>query len=144
MTGLKCGRPSKDTTKLPDRLWDKYFGTPWELQLKELIDKFECHPFDQNEVYDNVKTYMFYLLETVFLCGDKKKPVNNTNFKFIQNDTMVNSYPWGTLLYDMTIASLRRCVNTNNSSNTYTIYGFPIAFQVLFILVVIFYCIYES
>ena len=92
------------------------------------MDKFEYHPFDQNEVDDNVKVCMFYLLETVFLSGDKKKLVNNTNFKIIQDNTLVNNFPWGTLSYDMTIASLRSCVNTNNFSNTYTIYGFAIAF----------------
>ena len=92
------------------------------------MDKFECRQFDQNEVDDNVKVCMFYLLEIVFLNGDKKKLVNNNNLKIFQDDTLVNSYLWGTLSYDMTIAYLRSCVNTNNSSNTYTIYGFLIAF----------------
>ena len=137
VTGLKCGRPIRNTSSLPDRLWDKYFGTPREIQLKDLMEKFECRQFDEKDVDDNVRICMFYLLETVFLSGDKKKPVNNNNLKIIQDDSLVNKYPWGTLSYDMTIASVRSCVNTNNSSNTYTIYGFPIAFQVLFILVVI-------
>ena len=92
------------------------------------MDKFKCRQFDQSNVDDNMKICMFYLLETVFLSGDKKKIVNNSNLKIIQDDSLVNSYPWGTLSYEMTIASLRSYVNTNNSSNTYTIYGFPIAF----------------
>ena len=83
VTILKCGRPSRDTSKLPDRLWDKYFGTPREIQLKDLMDMFECRQFDQNEVDDNVKVCMFYLLDIVFLNGDKKKPVNNNNLKII-------------------------------------------------------------
>ena len=72
-----------DTSKLPNRLWDKYFGTSREIQLKELIDKFKYYPFDQNEVDDNVTACLFYLLETVFLSCDKKKPINNSNFKII-------------------------------------------------------------
>ena len=38
VTGLKCGRPSSlsDTNKLSDRLWAKYFGTTWEIQLRSL------------------------------------------------------------------------------------------------------------
>ena len=65
---------------------EKYFGTTWEIKLKELMDKFKCHPFYQNKVYDNVKACMFYLLETVFLSGYKNK------FKIIQGNTLVNSY----------------------------------------------------
>ena len=95
VTRLKCGRSSSlsDTNKLTDRLWEKYFGTTEEIHLKELMDKFECHLFNQNEVDDNVMACMFYLLETVFLSGDKKKPVNNTNFNIIQDGALVNNYP---------------------------------------------------
>ena len=64
-----------------------------EIQLKDFMKKLECHLFDQNEVDDNVKACMFYLLETVFFNGDKKKLVNNTNFKIIQDDALVDNYP---------------------------------------------------
>ena len=57
------------------------------------MDKFECHQFDQSDVDDNTKIYMFYLLETIFLSGDKKKSVNNSNLKIIQDDSLVNNYP---------------------------------------------------
>ena len=65
VTGLKCGKPLSlsDTNKLTDKLWEKYFGTTEEIHLKELMDKFECHLFNQNEVDDNVMTSRSFRIE---------------------------------------------------------------------------------
>ena len=136
VSGLNCTKfPTYlETRDLEDTLWEKYFGSIGTITLKEFMTRFEEHTFDAADVEDNVKACMFYLLETVLLGGEKRRTVNKTNFKIIQNATLCNTYPWGTLSYDMTIASLRGAVNHNNPSHTYTLYGFPLAFQVFFVL----------
>ena len=73
---------------------------------------------------------MFYLVEAVLLGGEKRSFVKKDNFRIIQNEALCNTYPWGTVSYMATIASLRSTVNRNNLSKTYTLYGFPLAFQV--------------
>ncbi|KAF3449707.1 hypothetical protein FNV43_RR10438 [Rhamnella rubrinervis] len=93
------------------------------------MTKFERYPFDETEVEDNVKVCMFYLLEAVLLAGDKRKSVSRDHFKIIQNLKLRERYPWGSLSYDIKIKSLRSVVNHNNTSNTYSLSDFPIAFQ---------------
>ncbi|KAF3445690.1 hypothetical protein FNV43_RR10866 [Rhamnella rubrinervis] len=90
VTRLKCGKlPSYDeTNRLTSRLWHNYFGPNNDLPLKEFIYKFACHPFNQSEVDDNVNVAIFYLLEYVFLSGDKRKLINNTNLKIIEDDVL--------------------------------------------------------
>ncbi|KAF3451532.1 hypothetical protein FNV43_RR07627 [Rhamnella rubrinervis] len=75
VTGLKFSQflSLVETHDLLDTLWDKYFGVRGTLEQKEFMTKFERYPFDETDVEDNVKVYMFYLLETVLLTGDKRK-----------------------------------------------------------------------
>ena len=132
VTGLKCCRfPSYlETRDLQTSLWEKYFGSIGTISLKDLMARFEECQFDKADVEDNVKACMLYLLEAVLLGGEKRRPVTYDNFKIIENKALCNKYPWGTLSYNMTIASLRSAVNRSNPSKTYTLYGFPIAFQI--------------
>lgn len=139
VTGLKCTKfpADQETRDLKDTLWDKYFGSG-PLTLKEFIERFEQLTFNTKHIKDNVKACMFYLVEAVLLGGEKRRFVNKDNFRIIQNEALCNTYPWGTVSYMATIASLRSAVNRNNLSKTYTLYGFPLAFQVFFIVLSIF------
>ncbi|KAF3441591.1 hypothetical protein FNV43_RR15505 [Rhamnella rubrinervis] len=131
VSGLKFSQfPSfLEMRDLSDTLWDKYFGVRGTLKQKEFMTKFERYSFDKMEVEDNVKVCMFYLLEAVLLAGDKRKSVSCDHFKIIQNPKLCERYPWGSLSYDVTIKSLRSVVNHSNTSNTFSLSGFPIAFQ---------------
>ncbi|KAF3437048.1 hypothetical protein FNV43_RR19801 [Rhamnella rubrinervis] len=131
VTGLKFSQfPSLvETHDLPDTLWDKYFSVRGTLEQKEFMTKFERYPFDETDVKDNVKICKFYLLEIVLLAGDKRKLVCRDHFKIIQSPELRERYPWGSLSYDVTIKSLRSAVNNSNTSNMYSLCGFPLAFQ---------------
>ena len=130
VTRLKCCRFSSylETCDLQTSLWEKYFGSIGTFPLKDLMARFEECQFDKADVEDNVKACMLYLLEAVLLGGEKRRPVTYDNFKIIENKALCNKYLWGTLSYNITIASLRSVVNCNNPSKTYTLYGFPITF----------------
>ncbi|KAF3441115.1 hypothetical protein FNV43_RR15026 [Rhamnella rubrinervis] len=131
VTGLKFSQfPSLvETRDLSDTLWDKYFSVRGTLKQKEFMTKFERYPFDETDVEDNVKVCMFYLLETMLLAGDKRKLVCRDHFKIIQSPELRERYPWGSLSYDAMVKSLCSAVNNSNTSNTYSLCGFPLAFQ---------------
>ena len=149
VTGLNCGKYPVDheTRNLLDTLWEKYFGTSGPVSLKDLMTTFEATTFAPADVKNTVKVCMLYLLESVLLGGEKRRPVTRDNFSIIQNEELCDKYPWGNMSYDMTISSLRGAVNRNNPSKTYTLYGFPIAFQVighnLIYIYVLFRCDYN-
>ena len=135
VTGLNCGKfPSFHAlSALTDDLWAKYFGeAQGPLTQHEFQKKFEAIKFtydNADHIADNVKLCMFYFLEMALLPGDKKRVVKDDNLKIIGNAELCATHPWGNLVYDMTIASLRSKIQPGKQV-AYTLYGFPLAFQV--------------
>ncbi|KAF3433797.1 hypothetical protein FNV43_RR24900 [Rhamnella rubrinervis] len=134
ITGLNCGKFSneKELEHFPYDLWVKYFGDTGLISQSDFIKAFEDLDFDESdeEVENNVKCCMFYFLETVLLTGDKKRMVRNRNFNIIQNNELCDRYPWGNLLYDVTISNLRSRIKEGEQIANYSVSGFPLAFQI--------------
>ena len=56
---------------------------------------------------DRVKIALLYFLEGVLLDADPKRNVSTFHMSMVDDLDMFNSYPWGTVVYDTTIDSLR-------------------------------------
>ena len=96
---------------------------------------------------DQVKIAFLYFLEGVLLGAEPKRNVSKFHMSIVHDLDMFNSYPWGTVVYDTTIDSLRGkdmaekyCErlrkpphkHLSDVKETYTLYGFPFSFQVSF------------
>ncbi|KAF3441117.1 hypothetical protein FNV43_RR15028 [Rhamnella rubrinervis] len=57
------------------------------------------------------------------------KLVKKNNFTIIENDNLLEKYPWGNLCYDLTIFNLRSKMEAGKHKTSYSLYGFPFAFQ---------------
>ncbi|KAF3443304.1 hypothetical protein FNV43_RR12986 [Rhamnella rubrinervis] len=60
---------------------------------------------------------------------DRSRLVKKNNFTIIENDNLLEKYPWGNLCYDLTISSLRSKMEAGKHKTSYSLYGFPLAFQ---------------
>ncbi len=98
---------------------------------------------------DRLKITLLYFLEGVLLSADPKTNVSPLHLSMVDDLDMFNSYPWGTEVYDTTLDSLRGKdlvekyrerlrkpphKQLPDVKETYTLYGFPFAFQVSFCL----------
>ncbi|KAL5546516.1 hypothetical protein UlMin_006203 [Ulmus minor] len=94
---------------------------------------------------DRVKIALLYFLEGVLLGADPKRNVSMFHMSMVDDLDMFNSYPWGTVVYDTTVDSLggkdmaekyrerlRKPPHKQlpDVKETYTLYGFPFAFQI--------------
>ncbi|KAF3443744.1 hypothetical protein FNV43_RR13434 [Rhamnella rubrinervis] len=133
-TGLNCGKFPKETEmrNLSYSLWTKYFGESGPMTQTEFSQAFKNIEFkydNDQEIWDNVKCCMFFFLETVLLPADRSRLVKKNNFTIIENDNLLEKYPWGNLCYDLTISSLRSKMEAGKHKTSYSLYGFPLAFQ---------------
>ncbi|KAF3440772.1 hypothetical protein FNV43_RR19058 [Rhamnella rubrinervis] len=111
-TGLNCGKFPKETRmrNLSYSLWTKYFGESGLMTQTEFGQAFKNIEFkydNDQEIWDNIKCCMFFFLEIVLLLADRLKLVKKNNFTIIENDNLLEKYPWGNLCYDLTISSLQ-------------------------------------
>ena len=53
-----------------------------------------------------MKIALLYFLEGVLLGADPKRNVSMFHMSIVDDLDMVNSYPWGTVVYDTTVDSL--------------------------------------
>ncbi|KAF3455894.1 hypothetical protein FNV43_RR00536 [Rhamnella rubrinervis] len=116
-TGLNCGKfPKKSEMRnLSYNLWTKYFGESGPITQIEFGQAFKDIEFkyeNDQEIWDNVKCCMFLFLETMLLPADRSRLVKKNNFTIIENDNLLEKYPWGNLCYDLTISSLRSKMET--------------------------------
>ncbi|KAF3441480.1 hypothetical protein FNV43_RR15394 [Rhamnella rubrinervis] len=132
-TGLNCGKFPKETEmrNLSYSLWTKYFGESGPMTQTEFtrLENIEFKCDNDQEIWDNVKSCMFFFLETVLLPADRSRLVKKNNFTIIENDNLLEKYPWGNLCYDLTISSLRSKMEAGKHKTSYSLYGFPLAFQ---------------
>ncbi|KAF3455400.1 hypothetical protein FNV43_RR00024 [Rhamnella rubrinervis] len=87
-------------------------------KLQKGIDQFEISIFGD---ITRMKTVQF---------SDRSRLVKKNNFKIIENDNLLKKHPWGNLCYDLTISSLRSKMKAGKYSTSYSLYGFPLAFQI--------------
>ena len=135
ITGLNCGKfpSSSELNNLSYDLWNKYFGDEGPMTQYDFARAFEDLDFDESndeEIKANVKCCMFYFVEMVLLPADRARLVKKDNLMIINNEDLCKRYPWGNVCYDLTIHSLRSKMDPNKPKTAYSLYGFPLAFQV--------------
>ncbi|KAF3439360.1 hypothetical protein FNV43_RR17637 [Rhamnella rubrinervis] len=133
-TGLNCGKFPKETEmrNLSYSLWTKYFGESGPMTQTEFGQAFKDIEFkydNDQEIWDNVKCCMFFFLETVLLLADRSRLVKKNNFTIIENDNLLEKYPWGNLCYDLTISSFQSKMEAGKHKTSYSLYRFPLVFQ---------------
>ncbi|KAL5580193.1 hypothetical protein UlMin_012635 [Ulmus minor] len=162
VTGLVCtSKPFlalEEKVKLKDRIQDEYFKCTTQIKVddiqkafRSLCDKEEGGKKkaekEKDLTTDRVKITLLYFLEGVLLSADPKRNVSTFHMSMVDDLDMFNSYPWGTVVYDTTVDSLRgkdmaekylECLRKPphkqlpDVKETYTLYGFPFTFQVSF------------
>ncbi|KAL5575871.1 hypothetical protein UlMin_017570 [Ulmus minor] len=98
---------------------------------------------------DRVKIALVWFLEGALLSSDPKKNISEFHLSLVDELDIFNEYPWGKVAFDMTFDSLwvknlaqkyrdrlRKSPHKQlpNVKETYTLYGFPFAFQVSILL----------
>ncbi|MCL7032903.1 hypothetical protein MKW94_026546 [Papaver nudicaule] len=142
VTGLSLKtRPSieKHPLFLSHRLQYKYFFGSKSISMYTLEETFiNCEHED-----DTVKLALVYLLEFLLLGKDKKTYVDLRFLQIVDDLDEFNMYPWGLVSYERTFSSLaialrrraekfkeKKRTNPNHCHETYSLRGFPFAFQV--------------
>jgi hypothetical protein len=102
---------------------------------------------DVEEAYNNlddnaddatfVRLSLIYMLEVGLLGRTKITHIDCRHLALVDNRKQFNKYPWGKLIFDLTMPSLKKGINTwEHTKSTkrpgYTVTGFPYAFQVCF------------
>ena len=92
-----------------------------------------------------MKVALVYFLEGVLLSVDAKKNISEFYLSMVDDLAMLNTYPWGSEVYDLTFNSLssknlvakykERLAKPKEKQvpavkETYTLLGFPFSFQV--------------
>ncbi|KAF3445278.1 hypothetical protein FNV43_RR14973 [Rhamnella rubrinervis] len=148
IAGLRFGEPPSNIESRRRfqcrRLRDECFNGEQSITSETLQDRFLESSTWSDE--DTVKVALIYFLETVLLGKIRKTLVNNLYVELVDCLDIFNSYPWGSVSYEKTLTSLQNALKhrnypsvnkkTNekshlqNASATYSLHGFPYAFQV--------------
>ena len=118
------------------RLLDTYFEGRRRTKNSELRDKFvELDIDDCEKSYDLVRLGLLYILECALLGKESQSIIDMEHFSMVEDLDYFNQYPWGLESYNLTISSLHKVFKLHigrlNASNTYSLGGFPTAFQVI-------------
>ena len=146
VTGLNCGPfMSIDEYKnlSSKRLLDEHFNSVEDVS-KSLVQSVFLNCTSSNDE-DVVKLALLYLLEILLLGKESKNKVDKSHLAMVDNLELFNAYPWGKIVFDMTIKSLSTVMidrvkkfqkkkenNLNHIFESYALIGFPYAFQVFF------------
>jgi len=91
---------------------------------------------------DQGKIALLYFLEVTFLNTDKKKLVSQVVMSMVDDLSMFNKYPWGTLSFDLMIEQLeqkdwrakynqyKQDLQLKENKTTYPLCDFPFSFLV--------------
>ena len=137
ISGLHCGDQPARRPAPSKRISDKYFDGLNKVSNDVIISVFHnasCNDDDQEDD-DRLKLALLLFLETVVLSKAHKSTTEPNHMEMVDDLDFFNSYPWGTLSFNVTIRSLHaafahRYSKTSNNSHTYNIIGFPMPFMV--------------
>ena len=137
ITGLKIDT-SFDAPPPPhsSRLLDTYFEGRRKIKNSELKDKFvglDINNLDRRD--DLVKLSLLYFLECGLIGKESQSTIDDEHFSMVEDLDYFNQYAWGLESYKATIISLHKVLRLHNgqlnASSTYSLCGFPMAFQVM-------------
>ncbi|KAF3436851.1 hypothetical protein FNV43_RR19604 [Rhamnella rubrinervis] len=130
ISGLFCGLVPSTRPTTYERFRDTYFsGREFPLHNHDIVDVFSTVTCEDDN--DMVKLALLYFLDTVILSKEKPMTIHVERVDMLYDIEYFLTYLWDTLSYDATVKSMRGCPGKrNNTSHTYSITSFPIAFMV--------------
>lgn len=155
ISGLSFGEPlGSGNRRFPrtTRLQHECFNGEKNITVATLQDMFmKCSTWSDE---DTIKVALLYFLYFVLLGEERRLLVDDFHLELVDCLDTFNSYPWGSVSFDKTLSDLqnafnhRKCLSVNKqsklksvyqktrvkslqkASTTYTLHGFPYAFQV--------------
>ncbi|KAF3455332.1 hypothetical protein FNV43_RR05780 [Rhamnella rubrinervis] len=134
ITGLKI--KDIDVPSLPksDRIINTYFGDSKCIKPKDFKQVFLGLRFKHcTEKDDMFKLSLLYILECGILGKESQTNTDLSHFSMVEDLKYFNQYPWGLVAYKAIIRELHKVFGLHrgrlNPSSTYSLDGFPLAFQ---------------
>ena len=130
ITGLRCDPPP--TLKFKNKegsntLKSKFFPEDNKVRTENIKSVFANKTTIATDE-EMVKLASLYFLEAILLALDMNKYIDMDHLYLADNLDDFNSYPWGRLVFDKTISSLKSSLDTIKTSKaTYQLGGFPLA-----------------
>ncbi|KAF3438472.1 hypothetical protein FNV43_RR21234 [Rhamnella rubrinervis] len=114
---------------------NKYFGASNKVENADLLTVFNSlRSKDLEEEDDMVKLYLLYFLKCGILGKESQSTIKLDYFSMVEDLEYFNQYPWGLDSYNAIMVSLHKVLSLRNGelnpSSTYSLCGFPLAFQV--------------
>ncbi|KAF3448107.1 hypothetical protein FNV43_RR08817 [Rhamnella rubrinervis] len=136
ITGLKMEH-SLDVTPPPssNRIRNKYFGDIKKIRNCDIRNSFINLKHSKLEDKDNmIKLTLIYFLECDTLGKESQVGINEQHLSMVEDLNYFNQFAWGLEFYNVIIISMHRVLGLRqgklNESATYSLCGFPLAFQI--------------
>ena len=133
ITGLKMDESLASPPPYSDRLVKYYFPGKKRITMGDFHKVFPNLKFsDCEKTLDMVKLSLLYFLSCGILAKESQSSIDLELFSMVEDLDYFNQYAWGLESYKATIVSLHKVLKLHNgqlnTSNTYSLCGFPIAF----------------
>ncbi|KAF3455786.1 hypothetical protein FNV43_RR00428 [Rhamnella rubrinervis] len=139
ITGLKMEN-TLDIQPPPysDRIRNTYFGHIHKIKNRDVRDVFMHIKQNRLEYEDDfVRLALIYFLECGLLGKESQVCINLYYLSMLEDLNYFNQYSWGLVSYNATLISLHKALDLHhgelNKSSTYSLGGFPLAFQLYII-----------
>ena len=148
MTGLSFGRPTDYSAYVDvsrrSSIRHRYFAGRPTVSYRDLFKVFDDREWVDDD-QDAVGIAMLYFIHRGLLGGDLRNTVPEDCFRLVDDIDAVDRFPWGALVWDVTVGSMRERVTYHyekfaqeqqsggkktDGIRQYALMGFPYAFQV--------------
>jgi hypothetical protein len=128
VTGLRYNGDDirKEIDKIPSRIKGTYFGELKLVTNEDVRDVFLS--VSDIDAHDVVRLGILYLITSYLFSTSYKKAVDNYLFALVEDFELLEMFPWGKELFEMSIKSLKEGLGRRNPH--YRLKGFLVAFQV--------------
>ncbi|KAF3449118.1 hypothetical protein FNV43_RR09842 [Rhamnella rubrinervis] len=118
-----------------DRIRNTYFGHIHRIKNRDVRNVFMHIKQNRLEYEDDfVRLALIYFLECGVLGKKSQVCINLDYLSMVEDLNYFNQYSWGLVSYNATLISLHKALDLHhgelNKSSTYSLGGFPLAFQV--------------
>ncbi|KAF3449598.1 hypothetical protein FNV43_RR10328 [Rhamnella rubrinervis] len=121
-----------------DRIRNTYFGHIHRIKNRDVRNVFMHIKQNRLEYEDDfVRLALIYFLECGLLGKESQVCINLDYLSMVEDLNYFNQYSWGLVSYNATLISLHKALDLHhgelNKSSTYSLGGFPLAFQLYII-----------
>ncbi|KAF3440778.1 hypothetical protein FNV43_RR19064 [Rhamnella rubrinervis] len=137
--GIITGLKMENTLDVPsppysDRIKNRYFGHIHKIKNMDVRNVFINVRRNQLEYEDDfMRLALIYFLECGLLGKESQVRINLDYLSMVEDLNFFNQYSWGLVSYNATLRSLQKALDLHrgelNKSSTYSLGGFPLAFQ---------------